>query len=373
MKSRIIPMDTLNTDNDNSTSLPAPSFSTYDTLKRLTDAYGVAGNERHSSNPAASVSEAALVLLRGYDHNAVIDAHGSVVGRIGNDKDKPVILLDAHIDQVGLIVTFIDSDGFVKAESCGGIDRRVLAGQPVTIHSSVSDKPLRGTVCTLPPHVRKEEDKSVKADEIKIDLGLTAKQAEEVVALGDVVTVGSELSRLAGTKAAGAALDDRAGVVAILYALELLKNEELKLNIAVSFSVQEELGLRGAAITAYNAEPDYAIAVDVSYGLSPDCGSVKHKCGETGKGAMIGYAPSLEREMFERLKRVAEENRIPYQLEIMSGDTSGTNADSISTVKGGVKTALLSVPLRYMHTPVEVVDIADIEATGRLIAEFVRS
>jgi len=219
----------------------------------------------------------------------------------------------------------------------------------------------------------KKSDEVIKADSIRIDTGLTHSQVSELVSLGDVVTVSGELVPLLNNNVSGAALDDRAGVCAVLIALGLLKNSKCGFNIAVSFSVQEELGCRGASVTTYNLEPNYAIAVDVSYGLSPHCSDPKteYKCGKLGGGPMIGYAPSLCREMFEGLKRTADEWDIKYQLEIMNRDTGGTNADSISTVKGGVKTALVSIPLRYMHTAVETACLEDIEAAGQLIAAFV--
>ncbi|MCL1866912.1 MAG: M20/M25/M40 family metallo-hydrolase [Oscillospiraceae bacterium] len=342
----------------------------YETLKQLTDAHGVAGNE-------SSAAAVALSLLRQFEPNAKTDCHGSVTGFIQSAvENAPTVMLDAHIDQIGLIVTHIDDKGFIKAEPCGGVDRRCLAARNVTIHSGKSL--LKGTVCTLPPHADSSKSDSanevMKADSIMIDAGLNKKQAEEMVSLGDVVTIDGELTLLTEALVSGCALDNRAGVCAVLYALFLLKDFVLKCNIAVSFSVQEEIGCRGAEVTAYNAEPDYAVVVDVSYGLSPGCTDSKtaYKCGKLGKGPMLGYSPALNREMFEGLKIIADENKIPYQLEIMNGDTGGTNADSVSIVKGGVRTSLVSIPLRYMHTPVETVDLSDIETTGRLIAEYIK-
>jgi endoglucanase len=338
-------------------------MNTLDTLKSLCEAVGVAGNENSDKQ---AIAQTALLLLKEYAPDASLDCHGSVVGFIGGrDNDKPTILLDAHIDQVGLVVTHIDSEGFVKTSSCGGVDRRVLAAQPVTLHGK---EKVKGIVCTLPPHVKKEKS-VIKGDSIWIDTGLTKEKVSELVSLGDVATVDGEFTHLLNGRISAPALDDRAGVCAILSALNLLKNSSTGFNIAVSFSVQEELGCRGAIVTAYNTEPDYAIVVDVSYGLSP--GGDKHKCGELGKGPMIGYAPSLNRGMFEGLKKTADEWELPYQLEIMNRDTGGTNADTITVVKGGVRTALISIPLRYMHTPVETADLSDIETAGQLIAAFV--
>ena len=357
------------------------TFNTFDVLKKLTDANGVSGDEM-------SAAFVALELLREYAPEAYIDAHGSVVGFIGkpegDDSGKGSLLLDAHIDQVGLIVTYIDEAGFVKAGPCGGIDRRALAAQEVTIFTSQSvntRKKIKGIICTKPPHATKSDDanKAVKSDEIWIDVGMDAERAKEAISPGDSVIVNGELKKMLGSTVSGCALDDRAGVCAILYALHLLKESgglsdfTNKPYLSVSFSIQEELGHRGAAMTAYSANPEYALAVDVSYGLSPGVTDKSgNSIGKLGAGPMIGYAPSLNRSMFEELKRVADDKNISYQLEIMSKDTSGTNADQIGIVRGGVKTALVSIPLRYMHTSVETADLRDIEGAGKLIAEFVR-
>ncbi|MDR0197289.1 MAG: M20/M25/M40 family metallo-hydrolase [Oscillospiraceae bacterium] len=332
----------------------------FDTLKRLAGANGAAGDENSAARAAADY-------LKEYDRDAKIDGFGSVTGFIGNrNSGRPVILLDAHIDEVGLVVTHIDEKGFIKAEPCGGVDRRALSARTVSVRGKET---VKGVVCSLPPHVAKEGTKALKADEIWIDTGYGKEELEKLVAPGCTVTVDGEPARLPGGKLCGKALDDRAGVVAVLYALSLLKNSGTSLNVAVAFSAQEELGLRGAKVSAHNVNADYAIAVDVSYAHSPGC--KKHKCGKSGGGPMLGLAPSLDREMFERLKKTADEWEIPYQLEIMNRDTGGTNADEISLAKGGVKTALVSIPLRYMHTPVETLALSDVEATGQLIAAYI--
>ena len=349
------------------------TFNTFDVLKCLTETHGIPGNE-------SSAAQVALNFLKGFDPDASIDRHGSVVGFIGQsarteqDEKKPVVLLDAHIDQVGLMVTFIDEKGFIKAGACGGIDRRALAAQSVTIQCDDGKKSVKGVICTLPPHVMKKEngDKPIKSDEIWIDTGLTAEKSRGLISPGDPVVIDGELTPMLRNIVSSPALDNRAGVCAVLYALNALKEKNLPINIAVSFSVQEEVGCRGAAVTAYNADPDYAVVVDVSYGISPGLeNKTSTAVGKLGGGPMIGYAPSLNRKMFQSLKKTADEQKISYQLEIMHRDTSGTNADPISISRGGVKTALVSIPLRYMHTPVETVDLTDIESGGKLIAAFV--
>jgi len=329
-------------------------------LKTLTNAAGVSGDE-------GEAARFALELLKEYAPGAAINSSGSVTGFIGErGNNKPVLLLDAHIDEIGLIVTRIDGGGFIAAEPCGGVDRRLLPAQSVTI---CAKRRIKGVICSEPPHTHNESGKALKAESIRIDTGYSKDELEKDVSPGDRIIVDGGLCELLNGGVCAKSLDDRAGVAAVLYALSLLKGKDAAYNIAVAFSAQEEIGCRGAGPAAYNADPEYAIAVDVSYGMSPGCDA--HKCGELGKGPMIGYAPSLDREMFESLKKTAENQKIPYQLEIMNRDTGGTNADEISLVRGGVKTALISIPLRYMHTPVETVQIPDIEHTGKLIAAFI--
>ncbi|MCL1822938.1 MAG: M20/M25/M40 family metallo-hydrolase [Oscillospiraceae bacterium] len=341
-----------------------------ETLKTLCTSPGVAGHER-SAGRSGSASEAALKLLSAYMPNAKIDSFGTVKGSIIYNENlppegpAPLLLLDAHIDEVGLIVNFIDEKGFLKVSGVGGIDRRVLPAAQVTVWGK---EPCKGVICTLPPHAQKSEDKTVKEDEIYIDCGFTKENAEKIITLGDSVTIDVKFTELQNGKVTSRALDDRAGVAAILYALDLLKDKKLNYNIAVIFSSQEELGCRGAGIAAYGFNPDLAIAVDVSYGDYP--GAKENTSWKLGGGTMLGISPVLDRTLFEKMKCIASDNNILYQIEVMNGKT-GTNADVISLTQNGIKCALLSIPLRNMHTPVEVIQLSDIEATGQLIAEFI--
>lgn len=334
-------------------------METIKVLEQLCSAAGVSGGEF----PA---SAAALGLLGKYADRAEIDAFGNVIGYIGNDESKPLLLLDAHIDRIGLIVTYIEEDGFLKVGKCGGIDRRTLLAQTVTIYGK---EPVKGIISTLPPHVAKDSGKSAKLDDIVIDTGLSEEKAKELIPQGSLVTIDGVFSKLGENRVCSPATDDRAGVAALLYAAELLKGEDLPYRVAVQFAAQEEVGCRGAVISTFNAAPDLAIAVDVSFAQSK--GVEASKAGKLGNGPMIGIAASLDREIFSSLVETAKEKEIPYQLEGMGGST-GTDADDISVSRGGVRTGLVSIPQRYMHTPCEVVEIADIENTGRLIAEFVK-
>lgn len=332
-------------------------FPVYDILKRLSLSAGVSGAEKNASKTAAE-------LLREYADEVMTDSFGNVMGFIGNRSNgKPVLLLEAHIDEIGFIVTYITDDGFIKVGNCGGTDRRTYAAQTVTIHGKKC--PVKGVIATLPPHVSSDTKSAMKTEEIVIDTGYKKEQLEKLIRLGDVVTVDGSFKSLTAGQLSGKAIDDRSGVAAILYALHLLKGEELSFNISILFSAQEETGERGAKIGAYNSGADMALCTDVSYAYTPGC--KKEKCGEMRKGAMIGVSPVLK--ISDRLIKLAQLSEIPYQLEVMNEET-GTDADVISVTKGGIPTGLISIPIKYMHTPVEVVTEDDIKSVGMLMACF---
>lgn len=331
----------------------------YETVRALCEAGGASGNEA----PAAQL---ALSMLRNYCPDAEIIS-GNVIGSFGNHRDGlPSLVLDAHIDQIGMIVTHITDEGFIKVGNIGGIDRRLLPAQPVVIHGK---RDIPGVVCSVPPHLLSGDSEVLKWEEVSIDAGMTKAELEEIVSQGDSITFDVKCRKLAGSRIAAGALDDRCGVAAVLYALELLKGRNTAYNITVNFSTQEEIGERGAKIGAFRLAPDYAIAVDVSFAYA--IGEDEQKCGKLGKGAMIGISPCLDRDLSTALVNAAKTASLPFQLEVMEGLTS-TNADRYSVTRGGAKVCTVSIPLRNMHTPAEVIDLRDVELTAQLIAEFAK-
>lgn len=324
----------------------------------LSEAYGASGSEK-------TAAELALELLKEYCPDAYI-SNGNVIGNFGVHRDGlPKLVLDAHIDQIGMIVTYITDDGFIKVGNLGGLDRRLLPAQQVIIHGK---EDIKGVVCSIPPHLSNGENKVLAMDDVAIDTGMTKEELEKIVSLGDVVTFDVKCRELLGERITGGAMDDRCGVAAILYALELLKNRKTAYNVTVIFSAQEELGERGAKIGAFTLAPDIAIAVDVSFAYAE--GENEKKCGYLGKGAMIGISPCLSREISQKLIDSAENAGLPYQIEVMN-DLTSTNADQYSVARSGAKACTLSIPLRNMHTPVEVIDIADVRNTAEILAEFI--
>lgn len=323
-------------------------------LMELSEAKGVSG-----TSGAIDAAEQYLAQLGG---SIKRDIAGGIACVVGNGKRK--IMLDAHIDEIGFVVTAIE-DGFIRVAKCGGIDPRTVINQHVTIHGS---RDIVGVFASTPPHLKSDEKSAPKVDELLIDCGYSDSMLKEIVKIGDRVSFLCEPRELLNDRITGKSLDNRAGVCAIISAAEKIVQSKADCTLIVSLSAQEELGCRGARTAAFEYEPDEAIVVDVSFGDGPDVAS--YECGKLGKGAMIGVSPILDRKMTDGLFDAAESGGFAYQTEAMGGST-GTNADFISLTKSGIPTALVSIPLRNMHTCCEVIDISDVESTAGIIAEYV--
>lgn len=289
---------------------------------------------------------------------------GTVYGKLDRGAEHTV-LIEAHIDEVCFVVTNVSDDGFIFVAKAGGIDERVLPAQRVTV---MGDKRYSGTFCSTPPHLLKGKAKPQKIDELCIDIGLS-KNVKEHIQLGSFVFFEGDAKALSGTKYCGKALDNRAGVTAVLIAAEILsKCDFLNCNVSFAFTKSEELGCRGAITAAANIEADSAIVVDTTFGDLPGVSPVE--TGTLGRGPLIGKTPVLSKDITDLLSTAATDSGIKTQFEIMASRT-GTNADVISVSGDGVPTALISIPIRNMHTPNEIVDIKDIKACGEIIANAV--
>lgn len=297
-----------------------------------------------------------------------VDVLGNLTARMEGKSRGRRILLDAHIDQIGLIVTAVDKKGFLKVGRCGGTDRRVLPGTPVTV---LGDETLTGIVCCMPPHLIEgdEADRVMAADKMAVDVGLSRKEAEKRVHPGDRILFAVKPRRLLGTRYTAAGLDNRVSVAAYMRCAQLLKEAELPCSVTFLLSTREEVGGQGASTGAYSADPAEAIAVDVGFAEQPGVRPEVSK--PLGGGPMIGFAPILSRRIGGELVRIAKKKKIPFHYDVM-GNSTGTNSDEIAVSRAGVPTGLVSIPLRYMHTGAEVVDLRDAENTAQLLAEYVR-
>lgn len=276
------------------------------------------------------------------------------------------IMLAAHMDEIGLMVGDI-VDGFIYIHRISGVDSRIMLAQPVIVHGR---KPLPGIVASVPPHLLSADarTKYPSFDELIIDVGLPAAEVEALVSIGDVITPDVPMIDLNGTRVAAKALDDRACVAAITVCLHELQSLQHAWDVYAVATVQEETGLRGAATAAYVVQPDIAIALDVTFAAQP--GVEADAAREMGGGPVIAIGPNFHIKLVEQIKETARDMEIKFQEEVLPG-ASGTDAWSIQVAREGIPTALFSIPIRNMHSPVETVDLRDITRTGRLLAQFI--
>ena len=299
-----------------------------------------------------------------------VDCNGNLFAVLGNKNADKTILLDAHSDRIGLMVTDINEDGFVKVDKCGGIDLRTLCNTKVVLQSNPD---IKGVVCCMPPHLSDgNEDKAVPMDKVWVDFGMPCDEVKKYISFGDVLIFDTTPKMLLNNKITASALDNRCSIAAFIKVAQLLNDcDNLKYKVVILLSAQEETFGTGAKTGAFSVDADEAIVVDVSFASQPDVsgyyGSVK-----LGGGPMICISPILNKSMSNKLVDIAKQNNIAYQLEPISSAT-GTNADSISVCKGGVKTAVVSIPQKNMHTPAEIISIDDVENTAKLIAQYIIS
>lgn len=335
-------------------------------MKTTTILHALTGASSPSGFETRSVSDIAADLLRPLVDEVTLDPLGSVIGvrRCGKPHAKR-ILLDAHLDEVGLIVTGYEDGGFLRFQQLGGIDPRVLPNREVTI---LTEPPLFGIITAKSAWLYENENAAPSMRELCIDTGLSDEELKRLVPIGTPVSYRERLLPLGKHCLASKSMDDRSCFGVILKALESLRNEPLDVDVYVVGSCCEEVGGQGATAAAYRVRPDCAIALDVTFGTTPDAPTDGFPLGS---GAAIGVGPNIAPWMLSRLERKAKQEGIPYRLEVMSGET-GTNGWEIQVAREGVPTALLSLPERYMHTPLEVIDKRDFKHCARLLAAFLR-
>ena len=309
----------------------------------------------------APAAAAAAELLRPLVDEVSIDRMGNVLGvRRSKAPNAPKLLLDAHLDEIGLIVTGIE-EGFLRFRSIGGVDPRMLPGRELTV---LAPTPLRGLVACPSGG---DGDKSVPIPELYVDVGLSQAEAEKAVPIGTPMVYRAGCFPLGEDQICGKAMDDRSCFVTLLRAAELLRDRELDVELWLLGSTREEISGAGAVTGTWSVAPDFCVAVDVTHGRTPD--GPADKTFELGGGPAIGVGPNMTRWMTERMLSKAREQGIPYQLEVMSGHT-GTNGWEMQISREGVATSVLSLPLKYMHSPIEVLSLSDMEQVARLLAAF---
>ena len=303
------------------------------------------------------------------------DAYGNCVAVL-NKGGSPRLMIAGHADEIAMAVNYIDEQGFIYVRKMGGVDAAITKAQRVVIHTR--NGPVKGVVGNVAPHLMKEDKdpKPPKIHDLFIDIGVgSRKDAEQLVRTGDPITLTDEFDLLRNDLAVARAFDNRIGTFAVAETLRLLKESKAKLQAEVCAvsNVQEEVGLLGARQIAYSLKPDVALVVDVTHATDyPNVSKAQHGDTKVGHGPTITHGGCNHPEVVARIEAVAKAKKIPLQHEAMSS-TSGTDTDAIFWTRGGIASALVSLPNRYMHSPVEVVNLKDLEAIPQLLASFAAS
>ncbi len=282
---------------------------------------------------------------------------------------RPSLMIATHMDAIGMMVTSIDN-GFLHFTQVGGIDPRILPGTPVLVHASASGEELPGIVVMPPARALPASvgDGVVGLEHLLIDVGLLPKEVAAKIRTGDPISFATEPKELAGEVISGHTLDNRASVAVLTVALEELQKKSHLWDVWAVATVQEEVGLKGALTSAFGLRPQIAVAIDVTFAKGP--GANDWQTVPLGKGPTLTMGPNIHPYLHKTFQELAEKLEIPFQPEITPG-MSGTDAYATQIAAEGIPTMLLGIPLRYMHTPVEMVALKDIQRAGRLLAEFI--
>jgi endoglucanase len=317
-----------------------------------------------------------LDYVKAFAEETFSDAYGNCVAVL-NKGGSPRLMLAAHADEIAMTVNYITDDGFIYVRKMGGVVPAINRAQRVVIHSRTG--PVKGVVGNIAPHLTREDGKEPglpKMHELFIDIGAAnRKEAEKLVRIGDPITLVDEFDLLRNDLAVARAFDNRIGTFAVAEALRLLKESKSKLHaeICVVSNVQEEVGLLGVRQIAYSLKPDIALVVDVTHATDyPGVSKSQHGDVRLGRGPAVTHGGSSHPEVVARLESIAKAKKIPLQHQAVS-TTSGTDTDAVFWTRGGIASALVSLPNRYMHSPVEVVSLKDLDRIPQLLAAFAQS
>jgi endoglucanase len=341
-------------------------MDTFSLLKRFTETPGPTGDE---SGIATAVAEVWRPLV----DEIVADRVGSLLGikrGVGAGEPRPTILLAAHQDELGLMVSRVvehNGYGFLRVVKLGGVDRRHLLGQTVVVHGK---RPLIGVLGGLPDFMLPEDERgqAYNWDNLSLDVGLPADQLRELVSVGDFISFRQPLRKLQNGRVAGKALDNRASVTAVTICLEQLQSRRHTWDVIAVATSQEEETFLGAYTSAFAQRPDVAVAIDVTHAKGP--GTSDSDVAELGAGPVLGIGANVHSSLYGALRDAAKALEMTVSTEPHAAG-SGTDAYAIQVAREGIPTGLVSIPLRYMHTMVETADTQDIERVGRLLAEMI--
>jgi len=340
-------------------------------LRELSDGFGVAGFEDE-------VRETIVRLVTPFVDEVRTDTLGNLFAirrAAANAADKRTLMLDAHMDEVGFIVKWIDENGYLRFAPIGGWDERIVPGHRVVLLTRDGTR-RGGVIGTAPPHIvpPEERKKPIPMEKMFIDVGATSKDeaAEMGVRIGDPLTIHYPFTELRDGYVTGKAFDDRAGCTILIDAARRLAERPLEVDVAFSFVFGEEIGLRGARTAAYQLKPDLAIAIEGTIGADMPGVSPESQPVRLGLGPAISVADRsivVSRRIIAALEKVAEDASVPYQYKLPT--YGGTDAGAIHLTRGGVLAGVISVPCRYIHSPISTLRLDDLENTIRLTTAMV--
>ena len=332
-------------------------------LKKLSNGDGISGYEYR-------IKDTIIDAFREYSDDIEVDKLGSIIAlKKGSGKGKIKIMIAAHMDEIGFMVKAIEDNGFLRFTSVGGIDPRAILGQEVMVHGKQN---ILGVIGSKPPHLQtsEEQKKTIKMEDMIIDLGFSKEKLSEIVEIGDSVTINRKMIDLLNNRVSGKAMDDRAGVASVYELLKLLHEINHFADVYIVATVQEEVTMSGASTSAYKINPDIGIAVDVGFGATPEL--AKSDTLELGQGPGITLGGNIHPGLRKKLIDVSKEFNIKTQMEADAGPT-GTDARAIQITRTGIPSLVVSIPLRYMHTSVELLDYDDVNTTAKLLAFYINS
>lgn len=335
------------------------SISQY--IKTLSLLNGISGFEHNVSDFVANH-------FKGKGFEVTTDSMGNVIAckKLGEGHGK--VMLEAHVDEIGMLVKSIDKNGFLFLSPVGGFDPRILPASEVVVHGK---KDYLGIVGAKPPHMMSADEYSKTLDfaQLYVDVGMTKEQADDQIGIGAYVTFKGEYCKLHGDYVASKAMDDRASLAVLLDCADKLADASLGYDLYICACVQEEVGMRGALTAAYAINPDLAIAIDVTHATTPDESKGTFKCG---CGPVVCLGPNIHNALVNHFIDILKREGVSYEIEVEGGNT-GTDAWSIQTAREGIPTMLLSLALKYMHTPIETLSLADCVQTSDALVSFLKS
>jgi tetrahedral aminopeptidase len=332
-------------------------------FEQLSQANGISGKE-------TEVTQLIAKIVQPWTDELKTNTLGSLIAiKKGSGKHHPRLMISTHIDEIGFVVSAIEDGGFIRIEPRGGVDPKILPAQMLQILSR--EGPIPAEVCTIPPHLllSEERDKVMVYEKMLLDTGMEEAEVKRRVLIGDPIVFLMPFKALAGTKFSGKSMDNRASALVSMKLLEALQRINHQWDVCCVFSVQEEVGCKGAKTSAYELQPSCAIALDVSFGEQPEVKEADSY--PLGTALPLGIGPNFSKKLLQLIQNAGNEDQIATVLD-PSPFPRGTDASTIQTVSEGIPTALISLPLRYMHTPIETIDEKDINNASRLLQGVIR-